>query len=161
MPSCLRIRCRSSEVMAVSARIGSAAPDSTAQDWTMESMRHSSLSFEPSQDPSSNVARRYQAPSQASRSSAVLRRAAWFFQRLARMGSRGSAKGMTRSMALINSQPSQTLSPLPPSPTRFMPSFQSPVPMSGKPWAPVSLMAWSRPSAQCSNKDAERSEVMG
>ena len=34
-------------------------------------------------------------------------------------------------------QPSQTLSPLPPAPTRFMPSFQSPVPMSGRPWAPV------------------------
>lgn len=33
-------------------------------------------------------------------------------------------------------KPSQTLSPRPWWPTRFMPSFQSPEPMSGKPWRP-------------------------
>ncbi len=37
----------------------------------MESMRHSSLSADPSQVPSSKVARRYQAPSQAAVSSAA------------------------------------------------------------------------------------------
>ena len=34
-------------------------------------------------------------------------------------------------------KPSQTLSPLPWMPTRFMPSFQSPEPISGRPWAPT------------------------
>ena len=32
-----------------------------------------------------------------------------------------------------SNQPSQTLSPVPPSPTRFIPSFQSPVPIKGRP----------------------------
>ena len=39
--------------------------------------------------------------------------------------------------AAWKNQPSHTLSPLPASPTRFMPSFQSPVPISGRPCAPV------------------------
>ena len=41
----------------------------TAQDCAIESMRHSLLATEPSGDPSSKNARRYQSPSQASRSS--------------------------------------------------------------------------------------------
>jgi hypothetical protein len=47
---------------------------------------------------------------------------------------------MARSVA-ISSQPSQTLVPCPPSPTRFIPSFQSPVPIKGIPSAPVRAMA--------------------
>jgi len=39
--------------IARTARVGSPAPDIAAQDWAMESMRHSSLSAEPSGVPSS------------------------------------------------------------------------------------------------------------
>ena len=46
-------------------------------------------------------------------------------------------------------------------PTRFMPSFQSPVPISGRPCSPVSSMHWSRPRAQCSNSEAESSATIG
>ena len=55
----------------------------------------------------------------------------------------------TGGRSAIANQASQTLSPLPPAPTRFMPSFQSPWPISGRPWAP----RWStrsRPRRQCS-----------
>ena len=48
---------------------------------------------------------------------------------------------------------SHTLSPRPSGPTRFMPSFQSPVPISGRPCGPVSrLSATAR--TQCSYSDA-------
>ena len=57
-------------------------------------------------------------------------------------------------------QASQTLSPLPPPPTRFIPSFQSPVPMSGRPWAPVAmLMAIAR--RQCSYNEPVSEETDG
>ena len=52
--------------------------------------------------------------------------------------------------AACRNQPSQTLSPRPSSPTRFMPSFQSPVPISGRPWLPTARL-WSSARAQCSN----------
>ena len=42
----------------------------------------------------------------------------------------------TASARRHRKKPSQTLSPLPPAPTRFMPSLQSPEPISGKPCAP-------------------------
>src|SRR3546814_1110317 len=45
--------------------------------------------------------------------------------------------------------PSQTLSPRPPSPTRFMPSFQSPVPISGRPRPPNRSSARCSPRTQC------------
>ena len=51
----------------------------------------------------------------------------------ARVGERRELRRAWRS----RNQPSQTLSPLPPSPTRFMPSFQSPVPISGRPCSPT------------------------
>ena len=41
-----------------------------------------------------------------------------------------------------------------------MPSFQSPVPISGRPWPP-SARLWSRPRAQCSNRVAVSSETVG
>jgi hypothetical protein len=64
-------------------------------------------------------------------------------------------------MVRASSQPSQTLSPLPPAPTRFMPSFQSPPPISGSPCSPVSAMQPSIPRAQCSNSEADTSETIG
>ena len=48
-----------------------------------------------------------------------------------------SARSANGRRIETRNQPSQTLSPLPPAPTRFMPSFQSPVPISGRPCAPV------------------------
>src|SRR3546814_2333600 len=67
-PASRRTRCWSSASIACLARSGSAAPDSTDQLCEIESMVHSSLAVEPSGAPLSNHARRYQAPSQASRS---------------------------------------------------------------------------------------------
>ena len=49
----------------------------------------------------------------------------------------------------MRNQASQTLSPLPSTPTRFMPSFQSPMPMSGRPCAPV-VHAFRSARRQCS-----------
>ncbi len=46
-------------------------------------------------------------------------------------------------------QPFQTLSPCPWAPTLFMPSFQSPVPISGMPWGP-SFSPYSSARTQCS-----------
>ena len=60
--------------MARPARPRSAAPEIAAQDCEIESIRHSSSVAEPSGVPSSNQARRYHSPSQASLSSAVLQR---------------------------------------------------------------------------------------
>ena len=51
--------------------------------------------------------------------------------------------------AACRNQASQTLSPRPAAPTRFMPSFQSPVPNSGSPCEPI-LKLESSASAQCS-----------
>src|SRR5207244_3630838 len=47
-------------------RAGLAAPESTAHDCAIESIRHSALLAEPSGVPSSKEARRYQSPTQAS-----------------------------------------------------------------------------------------------
>ena len=47
-----------------------------------------------------------------------------------------TAARTSRSTSQRN-KPSQTLSPRPPCPTRFMPSFQSPVPISGSPCGPA------------------------
>ena len=50
---------------------------------------------------------------------------------------RRSLKSAKRLSVACRNQPSHTLSPCPPVPTRFMPSFQSPLPISGRPCAPV------------------------
>src|SRR3546814_126959 len=81
-------------------------------------MVHSSLAVEPSGAPLSNHARRYQAPSQASASSASRSRAARSTQRLANSKSlRSRARTWKRLSASYRKNPSQTLSPRPPSPT--------------------------------------------
>jgi hypothetical protein len=48
-----RTRCSSSERIACACRSGRPAPEITLQLWAIESMRHSSLSDEPSGVPSS------------------------------------------------------------------------------------------------------------
>ena len=86
-------------------------------------------------------ARRNQAPSQPAACSAVIHPCRAASQRLARSPSpRASAKGAKRSTALHRNQASQTDSPRPSWPTRFMPSFQSPVPISGRPCRPVARL---------------------
>ena len=52
-------------------------------------------------------------------------------------------------MIVTRKNPIHTLSPRPSRPTRFMPSFQSPVPNSGRPWAPR-VSERSRARQQCS-----------
>lgn len=63
--------------------------------------------------------------------------------RIAAVGQRGHHPdcGDHIPIVVISSQPSQTLVPAPPSPTRFIPLFQSPVPRSVMPLAPVSATA--------------------
>ena len=65
---------------------------------------------------------------------------------------RSRASGANAVSVACRNQPSQTLSPRPCSPTRFMPSFQSPVPISGRPCGPSCTP--SRPRRQCSNSVA-------
>src|SRR5216684_8516718 len=52
------------------------------------------------------------------------------------------------------------LSPWPASPTRFIPSFQSPEPISGRPWLPTARLR-SRARAQCSYSEQCSSETVG
>ncbi len=100
--------------MARAARRGSAAPESTAQDWAMESIRHSAFSAEPSGVPSSKYARRYQSPSQPAASSAGLSAAACARHASARARSpRAAAMGAHWVSVAWRNQPSQTLSPRP------------------------------------------------
>ena len=101
-------------------------------------MRHSRFAATPSGLPSSNQARWYQAPSQLADSTRAPSAAASCSQAVAKAASaRARASGAKRFSTPIRKNASQTLSPLPPAPTRFMPSFQSPPPISGRPCAPV------------------------
>ena len=82
-------------------------------------------------------------------------------QRSARAASaRDSAIGTKAASVRYRNQPSQTLSPWPFSPTRFMPSFQSPVPISGSPWAPTPRLQ-SIAAAQCSYSVPRRDDCSG
>jgi hypothetical protein len=109
-----------------------AAPEMTAQLWLIESIWHSSLLDEPSGVPSSNQARRYQAPSQAWASMLLRSCAACGAAQLGKgRRRRGHAPGRQTAQILDRNHASHTLSPLPSLPTRFMPSFQSPQPISG------------------------------
>ena len=58
-------------------------------------------------------------------------------RRLGRRRRADSASGANLSSVACRNHPSQTLSPRPAAPTRFMPSFQSPAPNSGRPCEPM------------------------
>ena len=93
---------------------------------------------DPSGVPSSKNARRYHSPSQASSSTAASSAVACARHALRASAARralGRAPPTPTRIAWRN-QASQTLSPRPSAPTRFIPSFQSPVPISGSPWLP-------------------------
>ena len=68
-----------------------------------------------------------------------------------------AASSLNATSVAHRNQPSQTLSPRPCEPTVFMPSFQSPLPNSGSPWAPTARLA-SKACAQCSYSEAVRSD---
>ena len=72
-PSSRRTRCVSTDSIAWRARAGSPAPEITAHDCAIASIRHSAFSRDPSGVPSSKYARRYHSPSQASSTLAVRR----------------------------------------------------------------------------------------
>ena len=57
-------------------------------------------------------------------------------------------------------KPSHVLSPRPAAPTLFMPSFQSPVPKSGSPWAPA-VRPLSIARTQCSKSVPASVETPG
>ena len=82
-------------------------------------------------------------------------------QRLAKSASpRACASGTKRFNTVTRKNAIHTLSPLPSAPTRFMPSFQSPPPISGSPRAPnAKLRRIAR--IQCSYRLATSSETLG
>ena len=137
-------------------------PEMHAQDCAMESMRHSLARCRAERRAVVEVAAAIPVavPAVALERVAAARRRAPATRRRARGSPRASAIGANAVSAACRNQPSQTLSPLPASPTRFMPSFQSPVPISGRPCAPVARLR-SRPRAQCSNSDAVSSAMAG
>ena len=70
--------------------------------------------------------------------------------RRARLASRRFVQNGAKSASVFKrNQPTQTLSPLPWSPTLLIPSFQSPEPISGKPCEPTAKLR-SSVRAQCS-----------
>jgi len=80
---------------------GAAAPERTAQDCAIESMRHSSFAAEPNGSPSSKKARRYQSPSHPSRSSEACKATACVVHFAARLVCRRAlASGMNAVRAV-------------------------------------------------------------
>src|SRR5476649_2377381 len=123
--------------MAPATRSLLAAPDSTPQLCEIESIWHSSFSCDPSGVPSSKYARRYHSPSQALASTLAASFTASSRQNWANVASpRSTATSAKRCSTSYRKKASQTLSPLPCSPTLSMPSFQSQEPISGKPCTP-------------------------
>ena len=136
-PSSLSTRCLSSACMAFAHRPGLAAPDNTDQLCAIASIRQSCEVFDPRGVPSSKYPRRYHSPSQAWASRLLCRRRACERHIAATLSSSlCSASAANRCKMSYRKKPSQTLSPLPSIPTRFIPSFQSPAPISGRPCSP-------------------------
>ena len=120
-----------------------ATPESTAQDCAMESMRHSSLPHEPERRAVVEVARRYQSPSQASRSNAARQRRAGLASVRREPGLGVRPRGSTMRERTDEQPASQTLSPSP----SFADAAHAVVPVArphqGSPCSPVSAMPWS------------------
>ena len=155
-----RTRWVRTESIARSAWARGAAPESTAHDWATESILHSSFWAEPRGVPSSKDPRRYHSPSHA-RSRLAARRLASCRYRSARARSpRCSHRGANDVSTMWRNQPSQVLSPRPWGPTRFMPSFQSPLPMRGRPCGP-DVIPLSIARTQCSKREADSDATRG
>ena len=112
--------------------------------------------------PSSKYARRYHSPSQASRSSAGFSAATYSRQRSARLPL-APRLGQRRPFGQHRVQEprrARRSRPCPGRPPRFIPSFQSPVPIRGRPWAPVVRLR-SSARAQCSKSALRSAETRG
>src|SRR5437867_10708033 len=159
--SASRTRFSSSDRSATSTRSESPAPQMAAQLCGSESMRASAFSLAPKGVPSSKYPRQYHAPSQAWASTVFASWTARVWQVCASLSSSRSASNSAKSLSTqISNQASQTLSPLPPSPTRLKPSFQSPPPISGNPCGPeVAARLMAR--RQCSSREASVAEATG
>ncbi len=150
-----------SESSAFFVRSREAMPESTDQLCAIESIWHSTPLAVPSGVPSSNQARRYHSPSQAFTSMAtaslsrasvqVCAKASSWFERARAENSRSTSQ---------TKKPIHTLSPLPCSPIRFMPSFQSPPPISGRPCTPMRSPCLTA-SMACSYSVAVRCDTLG
>ena len=124
-----RTRSSSTAAMARAARCRIGAGQITLHDCAIESMRHSLVRRRTERRAVVEVGRadtnrrpRPRARGQLARRPRV--RPPFRGARLRRRAHRPDAR--SASSAACKNQPSQTLSPLPPAPTRFMPSFQSP-----------------------------------
>ena len=118
---------------------GSAAPESTAHDCAIESMRHSAFAGRAERRAVVEVGAPVPVAVPGRRARARSRSASPCARQLApRAPARRARRPMarTRPASACRNHPSQTLSPRPAWPTRFMPSFQSPCPISGRPWLP-------------------------
>src|SRR2546421_1552860 len=132
-----------------------------AQVWGQEFDAGLVVFLEPRGVPSSKYARRYHAPSHAWASIVLANCAARKRQaRASAPNSRRVSNSAKFFSTKISNQASQTLSLLPPSPTRLRPSFQSPPPISGSPCGPeVAERATAR--RQCSSREPSFGEATG
>src|SRR5579863_6096742 len=146
---------RCADSMAICARLGSGAPASTAQDCAMESILASEFTCDPRGVPSSKKPRKYHSPSHADfeiaevNSRACLRHV---WRSCSEMRFPATSEKATK--VLERNQASHTLSPLPSTPTLFIPSFQSPSPNRGRSCEPNRQPRCSA-LLQCSHKGAE------
>ena len=154
---------RSSAAIACAARAGSPAPEirpRTAR-WNRSGIRRCSPSRAACRRRNSrgDTSRRPSPRARARpRSAAACARPGRGARGLARAPSRDRREGRERRMQ----EPAEPDAfALPSSPTRFMPSFQSPVPISGRPCAPDQRGSRSSARAQCSNSDAVSSATLG
>src|SRR5690606_9614418 len=122
---------------------------------------HSSLLDEPNGVPSSKYARRYHLPSHAFLFMFSSNNTMLCLHTSANSSSpRKLASFIKRFSTSYRKNPSHTLSPFPPIPTIFIPSFQSPEPMKGKPCSP-NRSACVIARLPCSYSVAFRSEIIG
>ena len=124
-------------------------------------MRHSSFCADPSGDAVVVVAAAVPFAVPASARAATPGGRASARYRLARATScRASHSGAKSISTPCRKKPSHVLSPRPPCPTRFIPSFQSPAPKSGRPCAPA-VVPRSMARTQCSNSVPSSVDTLG
>jgi len=147
--------------MAMAWRADQSGVESTDHACAIRSMRASGWLADPSGLPSSKKARLNHCPSQAAPCSAWRQPCRAACHRAARVASPALRASGIQSLTMAHrNQASHTDSPLPSWPTRFMPSFQSPVPIRGRPCAPTARLR-SMARAACSYTEAEISLTWG
>ena len=124
------------------------APEIVAQLCDMLSILHSSFCKLPSASPSSVKALLYHLPSQALLFNALFSSSIinWYFSFFSKFPIL-SQIGINSFNTAYMKKPSHTLSPFPFAPTLLIPSFQSPVPILGRPCSPkFPIPVWFNPS---------------